>query len=80
MIDHTCDDNGNNLLHTQREEAGVTSVHSINSTNDIYIWIIMTILSINIMHNCLSKNPLDVSSGSEYDWEKRTVFCHKTLF
>ena len=36
MIDHTCDDNGINLLNTE-EEADVTSIQSINGTNDIYM-------------------------------------------
>ena len=36
VIDHTCDDNGINLLNT-KEEADITSIHSINATNDIYM-------------------------------------------
>ena len=35
-IDHTCDDNGNNLPNTE-EEADVTSIHYINATNEISI-------------------------------------------
>ena len=34
VIDHTCDDNGNNLLNTE-EETDVTSINYINATNDI---------------------------------------------
>ena len=34
IIDHTCDENGINLLNTE-EEADVTSIHSINATNDM---------------------------------------------
>ena len=34
VIDHTCNDNGNNLLNTE-EESGDTSTHSINTTNEI---------------------------------------------
>ena len=33
MIDHTCDDNVINLLNTE-EEADVTSIQSINRSND----------------------------------------------
>ena len=34
VIDHTCDDNLNNLLNYE-EEAGVTYIISINGTNEI---------------------------------------------
>ena len=34
IIDHTCDDNGINLLNAE-EESYTTSIHSINETNDI---------------------------------------------
>ena len=34
IIDHTCDDNGINLVNTE-EEAIVTSIHSINAPNNI---------------------------------------------
>ena len=36
MIDHTCDDNGINLLNTE-EEADVTAIQYINVTNYIYM-------------------------------------------
>ena len=32
VLDHKCDDNGNNLLNTDEEEA-VISIHSINAAN-----------------------------------------------
>ena len=66
LIDYTCDDNGMNLLNTY-EEADVTSIHSINATNDI---------SMNDDYNFIHKyyapflssnNHEDISSGSEYD-------------
>ena len=69
VIYHTCDDNGINLLNTQ-EEADVTSIQSINRTNDI---------SINYDENMIhkyyapflpSKNHEDVSYGSEYNSAK----------
>ena len=34
VIDHTCDDNGNNILNTE-EEGAITSTHYINETNYI---------------------------------------------
>ena len=34
VIDHTCDENGNNLLNSE-EEADVTSIHYINATKYI---------------------------------------------
>ena len=34
MIDHTCDNNGINLLNTE-EDVDITSVQSINGNNDI---------------------------------------------
>ena len=49
VIDHTCDDNGINLLNTE-EEADVTSIYYINGTN----YLSMNDdkhLSINIMHH-----------------------------
>ena len=36
VIDHTCDDNVNHLINAE-EEAFVTSIHSINVTNYIYM-------------------------------------------
>ena len=33
VIDHTCDDNGINLINTQ-EEADVKNINYINATND----------------------------------------------
>ena len=45
FIDHTCDDNVINLLYTY-EEVYVTSIHSINATNDI---------SMNDDGNCIHK-------------------------
>ena len=33
-MDHKCDENGNNVLNIVKE-ADVTSIHSINATNDI---------------------------------------------
>ena len=63
LIDHTCDYNRMFLLNTE-EEACVTSIHSINATNDI---------SMNDDDNFIHKyyapflssnNHEDVSSGS----------------
>ena len=34
VIYHTCDDNGKHLLNTE-EKSYVTSIHSINATNDL---------------------------------------------
>ena len=34
LIDHTCDDNGYNVLNSEKE-ADVTSIHSINATSEI---------------------------------------------
>ena len=48
LIDHTYDDNEKNLLDTE-EEADVTSINSINATNDVSINDDGN-LSINIMH------------------------------
>ena len=62
VIDHTCDENGINLISTE-EEADVTSIKSINGINDI---------SMNDGENSIhkyyalflpSKNNKDVSSG-----------------
>ena len=36
VMDHTCDDNVNNLLNIE-EEADVTYIHSINATNEISV-------------------------------------------
>ena len=36
LIDHVCDENGNNLINTATEE-DITSIHSINATNNISI-------------------------------------------
>ena len=36
VIDHICDDNGNNLFNTE-EEADSKSIHSINVNNDTNI-------------------------------------------
>ena len=36
VIDHACDENGNNWFNTA-EEADSTSIHSINVTNDTTI-------------------------------------------
>ena len=78
VIDHTCDDNGKNLLNTE-EEADVTSIHYVNTTNDT---------SMNDYDNFIhkyyasflsSKNNEDVSSGSESNSAKRTVCCHKNI-
>ena len=75
VIDHKCDDNGINLLNIE-EEAYVRSINDINATNEISIND-----DDNVIHKyyapCLSsKNHEDVSSGSEYDTEKRV--CHNT--
>ena len=66
MIDHTCDDNGINLLNTE-EEAYATSIQSINGTYGISIND-----DENFIHNYYapflpSKNHEDLSSISEYD-------------
>ena len=66
IIDHTCDDNGINLLNKE-EGDDVTSIHSINATN--YISINYDENSIHKYYApCLSsKNNEGVSSGSECD-------------
>ena len=46
-IDHKCDENGTNLLNTEKE-ADVTSIDYINETNDTSM---MKILSINMMQH-----------------------------
>ena len=63
IIDHICDDNGINLVNTE-EESDITSINSINATNDIsmndddnYIHKYYTIL-------LQSKNHEVVSSGT----------------
>ena len=65
-MDHICDENGNNVLYIEKG-ADVTSIHSINETNDI---------SMNYDENYMqkyyatflsSKNHEDVTSRSEYD-------------
>ena len=78
IIYHTCDDNGNYLLNTE-EEAGATSIHSINAT--YYISINDDETSI---HKCYapiasSNTHEDLSSESEYDSEKQTVRRHKNI-
>ena len=74
----SCDYSGNNVLNIE-EEADVTSIHSINETNDI---------SMNDDDNFIhkyyapflsSKNHEDVSSGSEYDSAKRIFCLNKTI-
>ena len=78
MIDYTCDDNGINLLNT-KEEAGVTSIHYINGSNDI---------SMNDDENFIRKyytqflpsnNHEDISSGSEYDSVKQRLRSNKKI-
>ena len=67
------------IINTEGE-ADVTSINSINATNDI---------SINDDDNFIhkyyasflsSKNHEGVSSRSEYDWTKRRVHRNKKLF
>ena len=69
VIDHTCDDNGSNLLNIE-EEADLSSIHSINATNDISMN-----YDDNLIHKYYapflsSKNHGYISSGSEYDSSK----------
>ena len=69
MIDHTCHDNGINILNTE-EEADVTSIKSINVTN----YIAMNDNE-NFIHKYYvlflpSNNNEYVYSGSEYDSAK----------
>ena len=64
MIDHTFNDNANNLLNNE-QEVDFTSIHSINATNDISMND-----DENLIHKynapfLISKNHADVSSGSE---------------
>ena len=75
IIDRKLDDNGINLVNTG-EEAGITSIHYTNKTNDI---------SMNEYDNYTHKyyasflssnNHGDVSSGLEYDSAKQRV-CHQ---
>ena len=78
IIDHKCDDNGFNLLNTE-EEAGVTSINSINGNNDI---------SMNDDKNYIhkyyapflsSKDHEYEFSGPEYDSAKQTVHRQKKI-
>ena len=77
-MDHTCDESVNNVLNIE-EEAVVTSIYSINITNNI---------SMNYYYNYMHKyyapflssnNHLYVSSGSEYNSDKRRVCCNKKV-
>ena len=69
VMDHTCGDNGNNVLNIV-EGVYVTSIHSINAAN----YISMN-YDDNYMHKYYaqflsSNNHEDVSSVSEYDSAK----------
>ena len=77
-MDLTCDDNGNNVLNID-EEAYITYIHYINTTNDI---------SMNDDENYMQKyyapilssnNYDDFYSGSEYDSAKQIVCCNKNI-
>ena len=46
VIDHTCDDNGNNLLKKWMSHQFILSMYLLT-----YIWMMMKMLSINIMHH-----------------------------
>ena len=62
VIDHTCDDNGNNLFNTE-EEAGVKSIDYINETNEIYMNDDDNLIHTYYAQFLSSKNHDDVSSG-----------------
>ena len=77
-MDHTFDENGNNVLNIE-EEADVASIHYINATNDI-----STNNDENYMHKYYapflsSKNHEDLSSGLEYDSAKLRVRRNKHI-
>ena len=62
MIDHTCDDNGINLLNTE-EEAYATSIKYINGTNKISMNDDESFIHKYYAPFLPSKNHEDVSSG-----------------
>ena len=66
LIDHTCDDNGNNLLNKE-EEADITSIISINATNNIAMKDDENFINKYYAQFLSSKDHEDVSSGSDYD-------------
>ena len=66
VIDHTCDQNGNNLFNTE----GVvyfSSIHSINATNYISMNDDEKFIYKYFAPFLSSNNREDLSSGSEYD-------------
>ena len=64
MIDHTFNDNANNLLNNE-QEADFTSIHSINATNNISMNDDENLIHKYNAQFLISKNHADVSSGSE---------------
>ena len=71
VIDHTCDDNGINLLNTE-EKSYFKSIHYINATNDIYMN-----YNDKIFHKYYAA--FLSSKKYEYDSAKRRVCCNKNI-
>ena len=78
VIDHTCNYNGIDLINTE-EEADVTSIQSMNRTNDISINEDEIFIHKYYAPFLPSKNNEYVSSGSEYDSAKQIVRCNKNI-
>ena len=76
VIYHTCDYNEINLLYIQKE-ACITSIYSINATNDISMNNDNNFIHKYYAPFLLSNNHEDISSGSEYNSEKQIV-CRQT--
>ena len=74
-MDHKFDDNVNNVLNIE-EEADITSIDSINWTNDIYIKNYENYMNKYCATFLSSNNHENVSYVSEYDLAKQRV-CHK---
>ena len=66
VIDHTCDDNGDNL-HNIEEVTDATSIHYINATTNIYMNYDKNYIHKYYAPLLLSNNHEDVCTGSEYD-------------
>ena len=78
VIDHTCDDNGKNLISI-KEESGVTSIHSINATNDISMKGYGNFIHKYYASFLSSKNHKDLFSVSEYDSDKWRVCRNENI-
>ena len=79
IIYHTYDGNRINLLNTQ-EEDDVTSINSINETNDIFMNCDEKYTHKYDAQFLSSKNHEDVSYRSEYISEKRRFFTGEHCF